>query len=174
MKHRCSLSWLSGACLALSSAASATGGYDISWYSIDGGAGVSAGGRYKVAGTIGQPDAGAMSGGPFRVNGGFWAGAVLDSDGDGVSDGADNCTLVANPDQRDTDADGFGNACDADLDGSCVVNFVDLGIMKSVFFTSDPDADLNGDGSVNFLDLGIMKAAFFAPPGPSGIPNGCD
>jgi hypothetical protein len=92
-----------------------------------------------------------------------------DADGDGVADAADNCTLVPNADQRDTNGDGFGNICDADLNNDNVVNFIDLGILRSVFFTADPDADLNGDGSVNFVDLGIMRATFFGPPGPSGV-----
>ncbi|MBP7937353.1 MAG: thrombospondin type 3 repeat-containing protein [Phycisphaerae bacterium] len=36
----------------------------------------------------------------------------MDSDGDGVGDCADNCPVVANPDQQDQDGDGFGDACD--------------------------------------------------------------
>src|SRR5262245_9981170 len=50
----------------------------------------------------------------------------LDFDGDGVSDSADNCPGVANPDQADSDGDGLGDACDAcpsgpdaDADGVC-------------------------------------------------------
>jgi hypothetical protein len=35
-----------------------------------------------------------------------------DEDDDGVVDGDDNCPTVANPSQADTDADGFGDACD--------------------------------------------------------------
>jgi imidazolonepropionase-like amidohydrolase len=35
-----------------------------------------------------------------------------DSDGDGVSNDADNCPLDANPDQADADNDGKGDACD--------------------------------------------------------------
>jgi hypothetical protein len=97
-----------------------------------------------------------------------------DSDGDGVTDGMDDCTLVANADQRDTDDDGIGNLCDADLDQDCVVSFPDLGLMKSVFFGADPDADLNGSGSVGFDDLGLLKQGFFLPPGPSGRPDACD
>jgi len=49
---------------------------------------------------------------------------VVDSDGDGVPNSADNCPEVANADQADTDADGYGDACDpcpntADPSGRC-------------------------------------------------------
>ncbi len=97
-----------------------------------------------------------------------------DTDADGVDDLSDNCILVANAGQIDTDSDGFGNLCDADLNNDCITNVVDLGIFKSVFFSADPDADFNADGVVNVLDLGIMKAGFFVPPGPSAAPNICD
>jgi hypothetical protein len=40
-----------------------------------------------------------------------------DSDRDGVMDGRDNCTLVANRDQADRDNDGLGDACDPCVDG---------------------------------------------------------
>jgi hypothetical protein len=91
----------------------------------------------------------------------------LDSDSDGVGDSVDNCTDTANPDQRDTDGDGHGNMCDADLNNDCIVNAIDLGFFRSVFFTPDPDADFNGDGVVNAIDLGTLKRLFFAPTGPS-------
>ncbi|MEL7448478.1 MAG: beta-propeller fold lactonase family protein [Pseudomonadota bacterium] len=99
--------------------------------------------------------------------------ALADADQDGVPDGADNCTQVANALQIDSNGDGIGNACDADLDGNCAVDFSDLGLFKSVFLTADANADFNGDGVVNFGDLGIMKQSFFLPPGPSGLPNAC-
>ena len=89
-----------------------------------------------------------------------------DLDVDGVPDDTDNCTLVANADQRDTDGDGFGNRCDPDFDQNSVVNFADLARLKQKFFQSDPLTDLNGDGVVNFADLAILKASFFRAPGP--------
>lgn len=104
----------------------------------------------------------------------FDARTAPDSDGDGVFDNMDNCTDAANADQRDTNGDGFGNLCDADLTDDCTVNFGDVAAMKAVFLTADQDADLNGDGDVNFGDLAMMKAAFLDPPGPSGVLNGCD
>ena len=99
-------------------------------------------------------------------------GRVGDSDGDGVVDNLDNCIDVENADQRDTNADGYGNVCDADLNNDGVVNFEDVAIMKSVFQTTDPDADLDGDGSVTFADLQMLKSSFFLPPGPSGLVEG--
>ena len=103
---------------------------------------------------------------------GFYA--VTDIDSDGIADSSDNCLLVVNQPQRDTDGDGIGNFCDADLDNNCVINFNDLGILRDVFFTTDPDADFNGDGVVNAGDLAIMRNLFFLPPGPSGVPDACD
>lgn len=105
-----------------------------------------------------------------RSPGGSIGFAISDGDEDGVADTADNCPLVANVDQRDTDIDGIGNRCDADLNNDCVINAVDLGLFKSVFFGSDEDADFNGDGEVNPVDLGILKMQFFAAPGP-GLPG---
>lgn len=96
--------------------------------------------------------------------------ASVDTDSDGVFDGLDNCTAIANPDQRDTNGDGFGNACDPDFNDDDVVNFSDLAIMRSDFFTSgDLDTDLDGDGVVNFVDLSIMQSMFFLPPGPAAL-----
>ena len=40
-----------------------------------------------------------------------------DSDGNGKVDPEDNCLDVVNPDQRDSDQDGFANACAADYNG---------------------------------------------------------
>jgi Dockerin type I domain/Thrombospondin type 3 repeat len=90
-----------------------------------------------------------------------------DTDGDGVPDAIDNCILVPNPDQRDTHGNGFGNACNADLNNDGVVNSIDFSILKTRLFTNNPDADLNGDGVVNSIDFSIMKTLLLKPLGPS-------
>ena len=48
------------------------------------------------------------------------------TDGDDFDDVNDNCALLSNNDQRDTNGDGFGNVCDPDLNNDGVVNFLDL------------------------------------------------
>ena len=96
-----------------------------------------------------------------------------DTDGDGVIDTTDNCTLAANASQTDTDADGFGNACDPDTDNNCVVNFLDVGAFSNAFLSSSAVHDFNEDGVVNFLDYPVLINLFLGAPGPSGIAN-CD
>jgi hypothetical protein len=98
---------------------------------------------------------------------------ALDSDQDGVGDRNDNCTLVANADQRDSNGDGFGNICDGDFNGDCIVNRVDKTFLQNMLHTSNPHADLNGDGIVNGLDANILVGMRGDPPGPSGLPNSC-
>ena len=55
----------------------ASGQYELSWYTIDGGGGRSSGGLYTLMGTIGQPDAAYSAGGNFELLGGFWPGGPL-------------------------------------------------------------------------------------------------
>jgi len=94
---------------------------------------------------------------------------TIDPDGDGVMNYLDNCTLVANPDQQDTDDDSYGNACDGDFNNDGTVNSQDLGMFKQMFLsTGDVQADMNGDQIVNALDIGLFKARFLQPVGPSG------
>ncbi|MGV6857492.1 MAG: proprotein convertase P-domain-containing protein [bacterium] len=95
--------------------------------------------------------------------------APVDSDQDGINDNQDNCRLIPNNDQRDTNADDFGNLCDPDLDNNLIVNGNDTLLMRGQFFSADADSDLSGDGRVNFADLAIMKTLFGGPPGPSGL-----
>jgi hypothetical protein len=52
-------------------------GYDLTWWTVDGGgATFSTGEGYTLGGTAGQPDAGAaLTDGAYRLAGGFWSGA---------------------------------------------------------------------------------------------------
>lgn len=104
-----------------------------------------------------------------NVNGGGSLGlGTSDADGDSIADDVDNCTLIANPDQRDTNGDGFGNACDADINNDCIVGFIDSAVYRNNFFQAgDLDTDNNGDNITNFIDLTLLKEQFFGPPGPS-------
>jgi hypothetical protein len=86
-------------------------------------------------------------GGPihFGVDGGLvFAPAVPapDSDTDGIVDSLDNCKLVDNPTQVDSDHDGYGNRC---------------------------DADLNNNGFTNGADTTLFRQLLGAPPRPSGL-----
>ncbi|NNF67873.1 MAG: hypothetical protein HKM98_10230, partial [Gammaproteobacteria bacterium] len=92
-----------------------------------------------------------------------------DADGDGIVDVLDNCSAVANSDQRDSDGDDFGNLCDADFNNDNIVNFADLSLLSAAFFQQgNLDEDMNGDGIVNFSDLSLLSDYFFAGPGPAG------
>ncbi len=101
----------------------------------------------------------------------------MDTDGDGVVDALDNCRTLANANQVDSNGDGFGNRCDADLNGNNSVNAQDTGLYRqqlgqpSVAPTYNA-ADLNTNGSVNAQDTGIYRQLLGSPPGPSGLCNG--
>ncbi len=103
-----------------------------------------------------------------------FAGTVVappppDSDGDGVADPLDNCKLVANANQRDTDADGYGNICDPDFNQNSVVDPTDFSRLKAKLGTASQLEDLNGNGMVDPNDFSILKSYLGKPPGPSGL-----
>ena len=102
-----------------------------------------------------------------------------DIDGDGIINEEDNCIEVPNPNQIDTNLDGYGNACDADYDNNGVINSVDFNpLFLEAFNAQDPadvsnylDFDFNGDGVVDGADFTFFNNAFSVggPSGPSGL-----
>ena len=100
---------------------------------------------------------------------------VVDSDGDGVRDYAypgsgtriDNCCLTPNPDQRDTDGDGYGNICDCDLDNNGVVGRSDFRIFRGEYGQQGLclDSDFDGNGVVGLSDFRIFRGRWgtYAP-----------
>src|SRR5215475_5652199 len=70
---------------------------------------------------------------------------VVDTDGDGVDDARDNCPTVANGDQKDTDGDGIGDACDKDIDNDGVLNAQDNCPTVANADQRDDDGDGVGD-----------------------------
>jgi hypothetical protein len=105
---------------------------------------------------------------PASNNDALWS-ILPDADQDSIADSKDNCVNVANTDQRNTNNDRFGNACDADLNNDGVVNQADSAIFRAAFGGNNADADFNGDGAVNQADSAILRASFGAAPGPSGL-----
>ena len=69
------------------------------------GVSVAVAGDTAVIGAFLHDDAGLSSGSAYV----FSLGG--DSDGDGILDAVDNCPTVFNPDQQDSNVDGFGDAC---------------------------------------------------------------
>ena len=70
-----------------------------------------------------------------------FAGPEGDVDGDGISNGDDNCVNVINREQADLDGDGQGDVCDSDVDGD------GLNDGEEVLLGTDPrDADTDDDG----------------------------
>ncbi|QOJ15561.1 MAG: alpha amylase C-terminal domain-containing protein [Planctomycetia bacterium] len=95
--------------------------------------------------------------------------AFLDADGDGVVNATDNCLLVANADQLDSNNDGVGDACDCNANG--IVDSVELaGGAPDVNGNGVIDAcegflpaDMNCDGQVNNFDIDPFVLAVVDP-----------
>ena len=141
MISRCYMQMLAGAMLVLLMSNSPTAfaqDFEITWFSIDGGGGVAAGGDFALTSTIAQPEAGTLTGGDFTLTGGFMAALAAgcacpaDLTGDGQRDGADipafvDCFLST----------GTNCAC-ADLDGNGILGMADLTLFVDSLLIGDP------------------------------------
>jgi hypothetical protein len=79
--------------------------------------------------------------------------AGLDSDGDGVPDVRDTCPDLAEPEQRDLDGDGLGDACDDDDDADGVPDALDVRVVDpNTGETESLAADTDDDGQPNDVD----------------------
>lgn len=94
---------------------------------------------------------------------------AADRDQDGIDDSLDNCLFVANPAQRDTNGDGFGNRCDPDLNDDGFVTTADFGLFFGVYQQFDDDADFDGDGYVSTSDFGVFFQMYNGPVGPGAV-----
>lgn len=95
---------------------------------------------------------------------------ALDSDGDGIDDGLDNCVELANARQFDSDQDGFGNRCDVDFDQSGMANGRDVRHFMKALRERDPAADIDENGTVDFRDPIAASILWGKPPGPGATP----
>ena len=96
---------------------------------------------------------------PIVEMGAYEFQSFIDTDGDGIEDGCDNCPAVPNPDQADCDGDGVGDACDPDIDGDGVLNASDACPQTpncDVMADGRPRLDLNDDCNVDGLDIQLV------------------
>jgi hypothetical protein len=99
---------------------------------------------------------------------------LTDTDGDTIPDSLDNCKLVANSTQCNSDSDIYGNRCDGDLNNNNSTNAQDTTLFRAQLGQSSSlplynKADINCSGAVNAQDTTLFRQLLGRPPGPSGL-----
>jgi hypothetical protein len=95
----------------------------------------------------------------------IWIGPP--DDGDGIPDAIDRCPFFPDADQRDTDHDGRGDACecgDQNRDGRVTVGDL-VAIRNAIFDPSRATAlcDANGDGLCDVSDIVALSREIYSP-----------
>jgi hypothetical protein len=84
--------------------------------------------------------------------------------------------LDSNPDQKDVDHDGCGNACDSDSNNDGLVDASDFSAFKSTYLKSvgqpgyNANFDATCEGLIDASDFSAFKGNYLLPSGPSGFP----
>ena len=124
-----------------------------------------------VLGTLDVPSDCAPNGGSIHSTDGAIV-APPDRDGDGITDAADNCPSIANPQQEDADEDGVGDACDPTPVHDLAVSAVRAG---DVSLRLGPEA---GNGRlaprVTVTNLHGYPEQFGLDLAVTGLPPGCE
>ena len=97
-----------------------------------------------------------------------------DDDNDAVLDTLDNCLGESNPDQLDTNNDGYGNPCDSDLTNDGLVGLPDFLVLTGKFGLSvgdpgyDPEVDFTGEGKIGVPDFLVLSEQWGGRARPVG------
>ena len=80
---------------------------------------------------------------------------IQDSDNDGIADAIDNCPMIANPVQTDTDGDAFGNPCDVDADGDGLIEISTVAQLNMMRYNlAGTNLTITADATGNSMGCG--------------------
>ena len=113
--------------------------------------------NYKLYSSTGQP---GPIGTATKTNYKLQAGSVRsffsvgpDTDNDTIPDDLDNCPQDANPDQLNTDGDGFGNVCDSDDDNDSMPDTYEQANACLNPLVANATANPDGDELINYAEM---------------------
>ena len=123
---------------------------------------------HAVGDALGDPMLATATGGTITVP------EQPDLDNDGVVNDSDNCPIVSNPDQDDTDGDSVGDACDADDDNDGLLDEQDNCPLIANPDQTDTDGDRVGDVCGGDIDGdvdedGVSNGSDICPGTPLGV-----